>query len=148
MTLFRSFAAGAVVSLVGSLGCSRATANHEHTGPTTGGLVITAEQIERSGGKNAWEVLKYDAPMLTLEEDRNGNPARLHWHGRSSVYLEDAPVVVVDGVRSPDWKVLAQIPAAQIDTINIISGIEGTTYYGTNATSGVIEIHTKDGPQS
>ena len=105
--------------------------------------MITAAQIERSGSKNAWEVLKHDAPMLTLEEDRNGNPARIHWHGRSSIILEDAPVVIVDGVRSADWKVLAQIPSGQIETINIMSGIEGTTYYGTNADSGVIEIQTK-----
>ena len=134
--------------LVWTLGCSHATSNRTRTHPSAGGLVITAAQIERSGGKNAWEVLKYDAPMLTLEEDRNGNPARIHWHGRSSIYLEDAPVVIVDGVRAADWKVLGQIPAGQIETIDIISGIEGTTYYGTNATSGVIEIHTKVGPQS
>lgn len=148
MVQFRRSAVLVAAYLVWMLGCSRATANRSHTGPSAGGVVITAAQIERSGGKNAWEVLKYDAPMLTLEDDRNGNPARIHWHGRSSIYLEDAPVVIVDGVRSADWKVLGQIPAGQIETINIISGIEGTTYYGTNATSGVIEIHTKLGPQS
>ena len=148
MIQLRRSAVPATAALIGVLGCSHATANHARTGPNTGGLVITAQQIERSGSKNAWEVLKYDAPMLTCEDDRNGNPARLHWHGRSSIYLEDAPVVIVDGVRSADWKVLAQIPAGQIETIDIISGIEGTTYYGTNATSGVIEIHTKQGPPS
>jgi outer membrane cobalamin receptor len=148
MTLFRRSAVCVVVSLVWTLGCSHATSNYSSTGPNTGGKVITAAQIERSGSKNAWEVLKHEAPMLTLEEDRNGNPVRIHWHGRSSIYLEDAPVVVLDGVRSADWKVLSQIPAGQIQTINIMSGIEGTTYYGTNAASGVIEIHTKRGPES
>jgi outer membrane cobalamin receptor len=126
-----------------TLGCSHATANRTRTAPNPNGLVITAEQIERSGSKNAWEVLKHDAPMLTLEEDRNGNPARIHWHGRSSIYLEDAPVVILDGVRASDWKVLSQVPAGQIETIHILSGIEGTTFYGTNAESGVIEIQTK-----
>ncbi len=126
-----------------TLGCSHATANRAKTATNPSGLVITAEQIERSGSKNAWEVLKHDAPMLTLEEDRNGNPARIHWHGRSSIYLEDAPVVVLDGVRASDWKVLSQVPAGQIETIHILSGIEGTTFYGTNAESGVIEIQTK-----
>jgi outer membrane cobalamin receptor len=86
--------------------------------------------------------------MLTLEEDRNGQPAHLRWRGRSSVYLDDAPVVVLDGVRVADWKVLAQIPAGEIEFINILTGIEGTTYYGTNAVSGVIEIRTKRGPDS
>jgi outer membrane cobalamin receptor len=132
---------GAAVSW--ALACSHATANHTQTAPNPNGLVITSAQIERSGSKNAWEVLKHDAPMLTLEEDRNGNPARIHWHGRSSIYLEDAPVVVLDGVRASDWKVLSQVPAGQIETIHILSGIEGTTFYGTNAESGVIEIQTK-----
>jgi outer membrane cobalamin receptor len=131
-----------------TVSCSHATADHARTRPNPGGRVITAQQIERSGSKNAWEVLKHEAPMLTLEEDRNGNPVRIHWHGRSSIYLEDAPVVVLDGVRSADWRVLAQIPAGQIEKINIMSGIEGTTYYGTNAASGVIEIDTKRGPES
>jgi outer membrane cobalamin receptor len=148
MPLFCRSAACVVVSLVWALGCSHATSRHSSAGPNTGGKLITAAQIERSGSNNAWEVLKHEAPMLTLEEDRNGNPVRIHWHGRSSIYLEDAPVVVLDGVRSADWKVLSQIPAGQIQTINIMSGIEGTTYYGTNAASGVIEIHTKRGPES
>ena len=143
MVAFRRSAILVAAAVSWTLGCSHATANHAHLGPSNGGLVITAAQIERSGSKNAWEVLKHNAPMLTLEEDRNGNPARIHWHGRSSIYLEDAPVVIVDGVRSADWKVLAQIPSGQIETINIMSGIEGTTYYGTNAESGVIEIQTK-----
>ena len=148
MAHFRLPTAVFATTLVGALACSHATTARSSTGPNTGGKVITAEQIERSGGKNAWEVLKHEAPMLTLEEDRNGNPVRIRWHGRSTIYLEDAPVVVLDGVRSADWKVLAQIPAGQIETINIMSGIEGTTYYGTNAASGVIEIRTKSGPQS
>lgn len=130
------------------LACSHATANRGRTGPNDGSLLITAEQIARSGSHTAWEVLKQDAPMLRLEEDRNGQPLRLERRGRSSIYLEDAPVVVLDGVRQPDWRVLSQIPAGQIESINILTGIEGTTYYGTNAVSGVIEIRTKRGPDT
>lgn len=148
MKHFRPYPIVLATALIWAVACSRATAAHSSAGPGEGGKVITAEQIERSGSHTAWEVLKHEAPMLTLEEDRNGQPVRILWHGRSSIYLEDAPIVVLDGVRAADWKVLSQIPAGQIDTINIISGIEGTTYYGTNAASGVIDIHTKTGPQS
>jgi outer membrane cobalamin receptor len=148
MVRFRRSVVLVAAAVSWTVSCSHATASQTRPRPNPGGLVITAQQIERSGSKNAWEVLKHEAPMLTLEEDRNGNPVRIHWHGRSSIYLEDAPVVVLDGVRSADWKVLAQIPAGQIQKINIMSGIEGTTYYGTNAASGVIEIDTKRGPES
>ena len=136
------------VALLLPMACSHTSANRSRTGQSAGGQLITAEQIERSGSHTAWEVLKHEAPMLTLEEDRNGQPARLHWRGRSSLYLDDAPIVVLDGVRVPDWKVLVQIPAGEIEFINILTGIEGTTYYGTNAVSGVIEIRTKRGPDS
>jgi outer membrane cobalamin receptor len=144
----RPWRAVLAVVLLPSLSCSHATSQRSHPGQGTGDRLITAEQIERSGSHTAWDVLKHEAPMLTLEEDRNGQPAHLGWRGRSSVYLEDAPVVVLDGVRVADWKVLAQIPAGQIESIHILTGIEGTTYYGTNAVSGVIEIRTKGGPDS
>ena len=148
MTPLHSRLAPLVAALLPLAACSRATATHSRTGQNAGARLITAEQIQRSGSHTAWEVLKHEAPMLTLEEDRNGRPVHLRWRGRSSVYLDDAPVVVLDGVRLADWRDLAQIPAAQIDTISILSGIEGTTYYGTNAVSGVIEIRTKRGPDS
>ena len=134
--------------LLGAIACSHATAAHARSTPGEGGRVITAQQIERSGSRTAWDVLKHEALMLNLEEDRNGQPVRILWRGRSSIYLEDSPVVVLDGIRVSDTKVLVQIPAGQIETIHIMTGIEGTTYYGTNAASGVIEIHTKRGPES
>lgn len=136
------------VALFLPIACSHNSANRPRSAQNAGGRLITAEQIERSGSHTAWDVLKHEAPMLTVEEDRNGQPAHLGWRGRSSVYLEDAPMVVLDGVRVADWKVLIQIPAGQIEYINILTGIEGTTYYGTNAVSGVIEIRTKRGPDS
>jgi len=61
--------------------------------------------------------------------------------------LQDAPLVVLDGVRLTDFRALDGIPAATILTISIYNGIEGTTFYGTNAVSGVIVIKTKDGPE-
>jgi outer membrane cobalamin receptor len=148
MTRLRTHLFVLASALILAFGCSHANAARSRPGPSNGSKLITAEQIERSGSHTAWEVLKHEAPMLTLQEDRNGQPVRIQWHGRSSIYLEDAPVVVLDGVRIPDWKVLNQIPAGQIQSINILSGIEGTTYYGTNAVSGVIEIRTKRGPES
>jgi len=66
--------------------------------------------------------------------------------GPSSIYLQDPPVVMIDGVRVSDLKALDQIPANTLFSILVLSGIEGTTYYGTNAVSGVIVIRTKNGP--
>jgi len=59
--------------------------------------------------------------------------------------LDDTPLIILDGVRESDFRVLDNIPATTILSIYILTGIEGTTYYGTDAVSGVIVIRTKDG---
>jgi len=54
-------------------------------------------------------------------------------------------LVFLDGVRLPDFRTLEQLSAATIESIEVLNGIDGTTYYGTNAVSGVIVIRTKRG---
>ena len=85
--------------------------------------------------------------MLQLNEDRNGRPASMGRRGRSTFLLSEAPVIVLDGVRVPDFHALETIEAQSIFTILIYDGIEGTTYYGTDAVNGVVVIKTKDGEQ-
>ncbi len=136
----------ALVTVVSAAAC----ATHAHRPPDTqpGVQVITAEQIARSGGNTAWDVLKREAPMLRLRENRNGRPTAAGRRGPASILLEDAVVVILDGVRLPDFRALDGIPAVTIFTISIYTGIEGTTYYGTNAVSGVVVIETKAGRES
>jgi outer membrane cobalamin receptor len=135
------------VSLTAAVLSLAACSTHTHQRPEArpGVQVITAEQIERSGGNTAWEVLKREAPLLSLRDTRGGHPSSAGRRGRSSIVLDDAPVVILDGVRLTDFRALDGIPAATILVISVYTGIEGTTYYGTNAVSGVIVIQTKDG---
>jgi outer membrane cobalamin receptor len=108
-------------------------------------IVITEEMIARSGGSNAWEVLKRTAPQLTYRDRREGQPTKLERRGNSSLVLNDSPMLFVDGVRLPDFRSLESIPAKTIARIEILNGIDGTTYYGTDAEAGVILISTKNG---
>jgi outer membrane cobalamin receptor len=127
------------------LGCG---ASVKHSGSSSlppGAFLITAEQIERSGARTAWQVIRQSAPMLLAEEDENGRPVKLTRRGRSSFKLNDAPAVMIDDVRMPDFRNLDAVDATSINTIYILDGIEGTTYYGTNSVSGVILIKTKTG---
>src|SRR5437879_5021954 len=108
-------------------------------------ILITESQIERSGGKTAWDVLKREAPQLNYQEDRNGQPSSMGRRGRSSIVLKEAPLVFVDGVQLVDFRSLQQIPATTLYSIEILNAIDGTTYYGSNASTGVILVHTKNG---
>ncbi len=110
-------------------------------------ILITEEMIARSGGQNAWEVLKREAPQLTYKEDRNGQPAQLGRRGRSSLALHEAPKLFVDGVEVVDFRSLQQIPASTLFSIEILNALDGTTYYGTDASTGVILVHTKNGTE-
>jgi len=108
-------------------------------------ILITADQIERSGSTTAWEVLRKLAPQLTYGERKDGQPSKLERRGQSSFILSDAPLVFLDGVRLPDFRTLQQLSASTIESIEVLNGIDGTTYYGSNAVSGVILIRTKNG---
>jgi len=108
-------------------------------------IFITADQIARSGSTTAWEALRKLVPQLTYGEKKSGQPSKLERRGQSSFLLSDAPLVFLDGVRLPDFRTLQQLSAATIESIEVLNGIDGTTYYGSNAVSGVILIRTKDG---
>ena len=108
-------------------------------------ILITEEMIGRSGGQTAWEVLKREAPQLTYGERRNGQPSKLGRRGPASFVLNDAPLVFLDGVQLVDFQRLQAIPASTLHSIEVLNGLDGTTYYGSNAVSGVIVITTKDG---
>ncbi len=130
------------------LGCGPSLHQGGGSASQAGTFLITAEQIEKSGAHTAWEALKQNAPMLTLRDDRNGRPASMGRRGRSSFLLDEAPMIMLDGVRVPDFHALETISAQTILTIVIYDGVEGTTYYGTDAVSGVVVIRTKDGRPS
>lgn len=113
-----------------------------------GTITITQEQISRSSATNAWEVLKNVARRYTYIEDRSGRPLRIKGQrGASSMTLAgaDEPLVIIDGARITELVTLADLPASAITRIDILNGITGTISQGTNASAGVIYIHTREG---
>ncbi len=126
-------------------GCGGARAGIEDTNAPSGGRVITAEDIAASGAKTAWDAVRLTVPNVQLRENR-GRPTRIQRRGRASIYLDDQVRVMVDNVRVTDIRVLEQVAASDIRTIEVLSGLDATTYYGGTSTSGVILIKTKTGP--
>ena len=54
----------------------------------------------------------------------------------------DTPIIVVDGARISDFTALRDMPTDAISSIELLNGIAGTVSQGTNASAGVIYIHT------
>ena len=107
------------------------------------GRFIGAQEIRRSGAKTVWDALRIVAPQIRFEENYAGQPSRMMARGPSTVALKDGPLVYVDGVRLADFRTLAAMPAGDVASIQIMNGIDGTTRYGTGASSGAIAIRTK-----
>ena len=132
------------LGLVSVMGCGGARAGIEDTNAPSGGRVITADAIARSGAKTAWDAVRFTVPNVQLREVR-GEPARIQRRGRASLYQDDQVRVILDHVPIDDLLVLKQVAAADILTIEVLTGLDATTHYGATSTSGVIVITTTSG---
>ncbi len=109
-----------------------------------GGQYIGAARIAESNARTAWDALRITvAGVSFLESGRTGAPARIRRRGTSSLVLGDYPLLYIDDVRVVDVGILRSMPAADLESIRVLSGIDATTYYGTNAGDGVILLRTR-----
>ena len=130
-----------------TVACSHGTRSQQEAVLVTpeGSRIITEVVIARSGARTAWDALQRTVPFFAFRENSNGGPSRVDHRGRSSIVLSDQPMILVDGVELTDFSVLGAMPAADLYQIEVLSGIDATTRYGTNATKGVIRITTRPG---
>ena len=113
--------------------------------------IITAEEIAHSSSTNVWDLLRKRARMYNFAEDRYGRPRFITTkRGRSTIVLagSDTPLVLVDGARLGDVAALRDMPTDAVESIELQSGIDGTSSQGTGAVAGVIYIHTKEASSS
>jgi len=141
--LLRAFACLALLS-VACAANKKTTASGVFTTPD-GRRIISAEAIEHSGARTVWDALERTVPFFNFRENSRGRPSRVDHRGRSSIVLSDQPLILMDGVELNDFSVLGSVPASDVWQIEVLTGIDATTYYGTNATKGVIRIWTKLG---
>jgi outer membrane cobalamin receptor len=137
----RRFAIGLALAALG--GCARGLAPGSRTvgEPSSAAHIVSVEAIERSGARTAWEALQRTVPGYVFSADGH----HVSHRGRTSLVLPDRPLIILDGVRLQDFSLLSAMPASDLLAIQVLSGIDATTYYGTNAGAGAILITTKDG---
>lgn|SRR5512140_2591473 len=110
--------------------------------------LITGDQIDAQHASNAWDLLRKMVPRYSYIEDRAGRAVLITAHrGRSSIVLanSESPMVIVDGARLSSLELLQDMPTDAIDRIELQGARRGTSSQGTNATAGVIYIHTRSG---
>ena len=120
---------------------------------------ITAAEIQNVPVQNPQEVLQGRTPGVTVMNG-SGQPgagSTIKIRGVNSVSQDVEPLIYVDGVRIQNLPTRAgwgartgtnpmqDIPAEDIERVEVVKGAAATTLYGTEASGGVIQIFTKKG---
>jgi hypothetical protein len=136
----------AVVALLALAGCQlppRGTG--AVSPPSSGGTVITEEDIARMSVRTAWDAVRMRAPRFTAGQDATGRPTGLRIQEPRSVNADETPLLVVDGMQASDVDYLMQIPASQVHLIRILRAEAAEPLYGLRAAGGAIVVETKRG---
>jgi hypothetical protein len=115
-----------------------------------GARVITAHDIAQMRVATAWDVVERSG-FVNLRELPYGDSATMSTRrGKSSILLSsaDVPVLLVNGIRQDDPRMLRQIAAESISELWLVNGIQATVQQGTNSGAGMIAITTKSAPDS
>lgn len=107
------------------------------------GTIVTREEIAKSEATTMWEAVQRTVRYVRFQESGRGDPERVHRRGSSTILLSEDMPIYIDHVQVRDLGLLASLPAADIERIQVLTGVHATTYYGTNAGDGVILIHTR-----
>lgn len=112
-----------------------------------GSLVYTSNDIAKMQVSNAWDVVAWSGEM-DMSEATDGSSATIrNRRGRSSILLPgaDMPLLIIDGVRVEDPRMLQRIAAPNIELLRITDGMHATLTEGTGSSGGVIAVTTKSG---
>lgn len=108
------------------------------TGPQPSkGRLITAEQIQRSGARTAWDVLERQPGLL-----RMGAGYATSYRAVPGGPSSGEPLLLVDGARMTDLGALRQIPAESVQSIEYLSAVNAPTIRGPGSANGVIIVRT------
>ncbi|MGH7468645.1 MAG: TonB-dependent receptor [Longimicrobiales bacterium] len=98
----------------------------------------TRDQI----GRSAIERMNVSTAYDVLATRLNRQPSRALRGSSTSFERPQQPMVMIDGSRS-EVAALRTLPASNIEEIRILNATEGTMWYGTGATNGVIVVTTR-----
>jgi outer membrane receptor protein involved in Fe transport len=116
---------------------------------------ITSAELEGSPITSITDALQGRvAGMAGLPMGETGAAGKLLLRGTSSLSQRNEPLIYIDGIRVDNnrtsvagvaWDRLGDINPSDVERIEVIKGAAAATLFGTEASSGVIQIFTKRG---
>lgn len=118
--------------------------------------VVTAKQIEERGITRIDQLFRGDIPGMFVRNDGSSSAVdAVTVFSRGATSLATAASAAtnsiktyIDGVEMTDGRYLSQIDPKTIERIEILTGPQASTIYGSNAINGVIQVFTKRGTNS
>ncbi|HET7584681.1 MAG TPA: hypothetical protein VFK13_07235 [Gemmatimonadaceae bacterium] len=95
--------------------------------------VISADEVRRSGGRTAYEVIE----RVRSEFLYNRGPVTV------LTTASPVPIVYLDHVRLGTLEQLRTIAAGDVAEIHLLTASEATLKYGTGHSGGAIEVYTR-----
>ena len=106
---------------------------------------VKADDIAKVAGANALSAMQAKVPGVDLQQSSGGEAGAgvsMTLRGNRSILAGNGPLVIVDGV---EYGSTLDIPASDIESMDILKDAASTAIYGTKGANGVILITTKRG---
>ena len=106
---------------------------------------VKTEDLAKVAGANALSAMQAKVPGVDLQQSGGGEAGAgvsMTLRGNRSLLAGNGPLVIVDGV---EYGSTLDIPASDIESMDILKDAASTAIYGTKGANGVILITTKRG---
>lgn len=105
---------------------------------------IKSDDIQNVAAANAMQAMQGKVPGMDLQQSNGqaGAGVSITLRGNRSVSADNGPLILVDGV---EYGSTLDIPAGDIESMDILKDASSTAIYGTKGANGVIIITTKRG---
>ncbi len=105
---------------------------------------IKTEDLGKVAAANALQAIQAKVPGVDLiqSDGQAGSGVSMTLRGNRSLMASNSPLVIVDGV---EYGSTVDIPASEIESMDILKDAASTAIYGTKGANGVIIITTKRG---
>ena len=105
---------------------------------------IKADDIAQVAAANAMQAMQAKVPGLDLTQSSGqaGAGVNITLRGNRSISASNSPLIIVDGV---EYGSTLDIPANDIESMDVLKDASSTAIYGTKGANGVIIITTKRG---
>ncbi len=105
---------------------------------------IKSADIQNVAASNAMQAMQAKVPGMDLQQSSGqaGAGVSISLRGSRSIEADNSPLILVDGV---EYSGDLDIPAGDIESMDILKDASSTAIYGTKGANGVIIITTKRG---